>query len=80
MIHVSVPLAAVMHRFYMRSEQASMDFCNEVVDGAGRKLYLDKVGSVSAMVEVEADVAYDPDHALMNAGFQRRLLMSLDGG
>ena len=42
------PVAAFWHRFYMRSEQASRDYCNEVVDGAGRQLYLDTTLSVAA--------------------------------
>ena len=69
MIHVSSVIAAFWHRFYLRSEQASLDYCNEVVDGGGRRLYLDKSGSVSALVEVEADVAYDPLHIELNELF-----------
>ncbi len=33
---------------YLASEGASVDYCNEVVDGAGRLLYLDRDGSMSA--------------------------------
>ncbi len=38
---------AFMHRFYMRSEVAAEDYCDERVDGSGRLLYLDIPGSVS---------------------------------
>ena len=37
------------------------------VDNTGVSLYLDKVGSVSAMVEVEDDNEYDPLHIELNA-------------
>ncbi len=57
-------------RLYMRSEQAAVDYVNEVVDGGGRLQYLDKSGSVSAMVEVEDDFDYDPTHIELN----RRLI------
>ena len=65
-------LDRVRHAFYMRTEQAARDYCNEVVDGQGRLLYLDKVGSVSAMVEVEDDYDYDPTHVELN----RRLILN----
>ena len=61
------PLAA-----YLASERAAVDYCNEVVDGAGRQLYLDRLGSVSALVEVEADCDYDPTHIELN----RRLILN----
>ena len=32
--------------------------------------YLDKVGSVSALVEVEEDVTYDPRHTELNEPFE----------
>ena len=44
---------------YLVTQQAVEDYCNELVDGGGRQLYLDKSGSVSAMVEVEDDYDYD---------------------
>ena len=60
-----------MRRFgYMASEQASLDFVDEVVDGSGRLLYVDKVSSMSALVEVEDDYDYDPTHIELN----RRLI------
>ena len=34
---------------YMASELAAVDYCNEVVDGAGRLQHLDKVVSVSGL-------------------------------
>ena len=55
---------------YLASERAAKDYCNEVVDGSGRLLYLDKVVSVSALVEVEDDFEYDPGHKELN----RRLI------
>ena len=45
---------------YLASERAAEDYCNEVVDGSGRLQYLDKSGSVSALVDVEEDFDYDP--------------------
>jgi len=56
---------ALMRR-YLGTERAAEDYCNEVVDGEGRLLYLDKVGSVSALVEVEDDFDYDPTHNELN--------------
>ena len=32
---------------YLASERAADDYCDELVDGAGRPLYLDSIGSVS---------------------------------
>ncbi len=45
-----------------RSEGA---ICNGV-DGTGASPYLDLVGSVSALVEVEDDFEYDPNHIELN--------------
>ncbi len=39
---------------YLASERASIDYCNEVVDGSGRLQYLDSIGSVSGL-ELERD-------------------------
>jgi len=44
---------------YMASELAAAQYCNEEVDGWGRLLYLDKVGSVSALVEVEESFVWN---------------------
>jgi len=54
----------------LESELASELYCDEVVDGSGRLQYIDRVGSVSALVEVEDDFAYDPLHVELN----RRLI------
>ena len=42
------------HRRYLASEQASVDYVNEVVDGRGMPLYLDSSFSMSALTETEA--------------------------
>ena len=55
---------------YLASERAAVDYCNEVVDGAGRVQHLDRSVSVSALVEVEDDFDYDPTHI----EFNRRLI------
>ena len=34
--------------------------------GVAARRYLDKVGSVSALIEIENDFAYDPDHVELN--------------
>ncbi len=44
---------------YMASSLASEHYCDEVVDGAGRLLYLDKVGSVSALNEPSEPIWVD---------------------
>ena len=52
MFHVSEILRdSFFRRFYMRSEKAAEDYVDEVVDGSGCRQYLDKVGSVSALIE-----------------------------
>jgi len=63
---------------YLASERAAEDYCNEVVDGAGRLLHLDSTLSVSAMVEVEDDFDYDPAHVELNALFERQLERNVD--
>jgi len=55
---------------FLGSEKAAELFVDEVLDGSGRFQYLDKSGSVSAMVEVEDDFDYDPKHVELN----RRLI------
>ncbi len=45
------PLVAFPSAEYLRSERAAEDYTDEVVDGEGRLLYLDKVASVSALIE-----------------------------
>ena len=44
---------------WIQSERASELYVDEVLDGQGRRLYLDKDGSVSAMVEVEEFHVFD---------------------
>ncbi len=46
-------------RPYLRTQRAAVDYCNEVVDGAGRLQYLDKVGSVSALIEPSEPIWVD---------------------
>ena len=40
----------------------------ESLAGCTAHMYLDKVGSVSAMVEVEEDISYDAGHIELNRG------------
>jgi len=47
-------------RCFVASEEAAVAYVDETVDGEGHLLYVDKVGSVSALVEVED--GYVPDH------------------
>ena len=44
---------------YLASERAAEDYCNEVVDGAGRLLYVDRVGSVSGARRDEPSHVWD---------------------
>ncbi len=55
---------------FLESEAAAEDFCDELLDGAGNILYLDRPGSVSALIEIEEDFVYDPTHIELN----RRLI------
>jgi len=57
-------------RCFVASEEAAVAYIDELVDGDGQLVYVDKVGSVSALVEVEEDFAYDPNHNELN----RRLI------
>ena len=59
MIHRLHPLEQLA---FLGSELAAELYVNEVLDGAGQFQYLDKSGSVSAMVEVEDDFDYVPNH------------------
>jgi len=47
---------------FMHSEVACELYVDEVVDGSGRIQYLDRSGSVSALIEIEIDATYVPDH------------------
>ncbi len=49
-------------RCFVASEEAAVAWVDEVLDSEGRFQYLDKVGSVSALIEIENDCAYEPDH------------------
>ncbi len=44
---------------FLHSEAAAEGYCDEFLDGKGNVQYLDKSGSVSALVEVEDDFDYD---------------------
>ncbi len=55
-------------RCFVASEEAAVAYIDEMVDGDGHLEYLDKVGSVSALSEAEADYAYDPTHIELNQG------------
>jgi len=68
---VNSALDSVRAWLFLRSESAAEQYVNEEVDGQGRKQYLDKSGSVSALVEVEEDFDYDPTHIELN----RRLIL-----
>jgi len=41
----------------------------DVLDGVWTSCYVDKVGSVSALVEVEDDFEYDSTHVELNSTF-----------
>ena len=47
---------------FLGSERAAELWVDEVIDSAGRFQYLDRSGSVSALIEIENDCAYVPDH------------------
>ncbi len=50
--------------------EAAQRFSLEALAPLGDNVYLDKVGSVSALIEIENDCAYDPTHIELN----RRLI------
>ncbi len=52
------------HNGFLLSERASELYVDEVLDGKGHVLYLDKVGSVSAF---DLDLDYDEKHTELNA-------------
>jgi len=49
-------------RCFVASEEAAIAWVDEIVDSSGRLQYVDRVGSVSALIEIENDYAYVPDH------------------
>ena len=53
------PISRPVTPTYLASERAAVDYCNEVVDGAGRLLELDSIVSVSGLVEVEDSRVWD---------------------
>ncbi len=53
-------------RCFVASEEAAVAWVDEVLDSKGRFQYIDRVGSVSALVEVEDDFDYDPTHNELN--------------
>ncbi len=65
MIHVSAIVPTVLARF-LGSELAAEMYVDEILDGQGNIQYLDKVGSVSGLIEIENDFAYDPTHIELN--------------
>ncbi len=56
-------------RCFVASEEAAVAYVDEKVDGSGFRQYLDRSGSVSALVEVEDDFDYDADHIKLNQRF-----------
>jgi len=63
-------LILLCQRCFVASEEAAVAWVDERVDGSGSFQYLDRSGSVSALVEVEDDYEYSPDHIELN----RRLI------
>jgi len=57
---------------FVASEEAAVAWVDEWVDSDGKLLYIDRVGSVSALIEIENDCAYDPTHIELN----RRLILN----
>jgi len=53
-------------RCFVASEEAAVAWVDERVDSNGRFQYLDSIGSVSALIEIENDFAYDPTHIELN--------------
>ncbi len=51
---------------FLELEEASELYVDEVIDKRGTMCYLDKSGSVSALIEIENDCEYDPDHIELN--------------
>jgi len=46
-------------QLFLETEEAAVDYVDEVLDGEGHVLHLDSTGSVSGLVEVEVDADYD---------------------
>lgn len=50
---------------YLSSQEAAVDYVDERVDGRGRIQYLDSMGSVSALIEVEDLYAHVTDQLIL---------------
>ncbi len=70
-------LTAKGHREAVAAQRSDSSF---VFDGMAARRYLDRVGSVSASVEVEDDFDYDPKHVELNLGFARLLQLEIYNG
>ena len=57
---------SLCQRCFVASEEAAVAFVDERVDGNGLPLHIDSIGSVSALIEIENDFAYDPAHIELN--------------
>ncbi len=57
---------SLCQRCFVASEEAAIAWVDERLDSKGFPQYLDKSGSVSALVEVEDDFEYDPTHMELN--------------
>ena len=44
---------------FLDSEEAAEGYVDELLDGSGNVLHLDRPGSVSGLIEIETDCAYD---------------------
>jgi len=60
-------VSEILARF-LESELASEMYVDEVLDGSGGLLYLDRVSSVSASPEAEADAFYGVQQELFSEG------------
>ncbi len=53
-------------RCFVASEEAAVAWVDEVLDSQGFFQYVDKVGSVSGLLELEQDSDYDSTHIELN--------------
>ncbi len=51
---------------FFEFEEAAELYVDEVLDKSGNLCYVDRSGSVSALIEIENDCEYDPDHIELN--------------
>ncbi len=54
---------------FLQTELAAEMYVDELLDGQGRSLYLDRVSRVTALTEAETDAEYDPEHVKFNEVF-----------